>query len=77
MNKPLSFAIGDVVHLNGSKKEHIVETPHMNGEYLEYFVTDHGFWESGNKLTLIRRADKESLKKLVDLYKEEYENEEE
>jgi len=76
MNKPLSLAIGDVVHLKGSKKEHIVETPHMNGGYLEYFVTDHGFWEDSDKLTLIRRADKESLKKLVDLYKEEYEGEE-
>lgn len=70
----LSFAPGDVVLRNG--KEEIIFMAEADGGVVEYATTS-GAWYSADILTLIRRADEETLKIACDSDQDEEEEDDE
>jgi len=77
MEKPLSFAVGDMVRCKKNKTYDIIDEAIFDDGIMSYSLVHEGAWRAHKDLTLIRRANKESLKELAELMEEEYDKGEE
>lgn len=70
--KVFSYAIGDVVLLKGRKTEDIVDDTSFDDGTMIYSLAAYGAWHDHDNLTLVRRADEESMDYVYKIQEDEY-----